>query len=321
MTKKQFASISLDLDNKWSYQRVHGNADWQRYESYIPLFTERFLQFCERKRLRTTVFLVGRDAAEPGHHSDLRAISRAGHEIGNHSFNHEPWLHLYSDEQLHRELSDAEAAIEAATGVLPTMFRGPGFSVSVRLIEELAERRYQFDASTFPTYIGPLARAYYFLHSTLSKNQKDDRNKLFGTMKDGLRSVKPYIWQAKSAELLEIPVTTMPGFKLPFHLSYLIYLARFSPAVARAYFNTALGLCRLTGTEPSLLLHPLDFLGSDDVSGLEFFPGMDVAWSTKHAWLSSFIDKYCQQFDVVPMGEFATNLRRDGLKQHTLKDI
>ena len=36
----------------------------------------------------------------------------------------------------------------------------------------LARRGYQYDASTFPTFLGPLARMYYFLTARLTAEQK-----------------------------------------------------------------------------------------------------------------------------------------------------
>ena len=42
-------------------------------------------------------------------------------------------------------------------------------------------------------------------------------------------------------------------------------------------------LCRLAGVEPSILLHPLDFLGADDVDALGFFPGMAMTGDRKRA--------------------------------------
>ena len=38
-----------------------------------------------------------RTPRSPKNRAALRAIAAAGHEIGNHSFRHEPWLHLYTD--------------------------------------------------------------------------------------------------------------------------------------------------------------------------------------------------------------------------------
>ena len=89
-------------------------------------------------------------------------IPDSGHEVGNHSFHHEPWLHLYSPEEIEKEVENAEEAIANATGVTPRGWRGPGFSFSPNLLNVLAKRDYRYDGSTFPTYMGPLARMYYF---------------------------------------------------------------------------------------------------------------------------------------------------------------
>jgi len=97
---------------------------------------------------------------------------------------------------------------------------------------------------------------------------------LFGDFADVRRPVAPYRWSLASEALIEIPVTTVPFLRLPFHLSYILYLASFSTAVALAYLRMALFLCRATSTPPSFLLHPLDFLGFDSGVGLEFFPAM-----------------------------------------------
>ena len=68
---------------------------------------------------------------------------------------------------------------------------------------------------------------------------------------------------------------------------------------------TALRLCRLTGTEPSLLLHPLDFLGGDDVPALAFFPAMNLPGAKKVALVGEFLDTMARSFELVPMGRHA----------------
>ena len=158
---RQLASISLDLDNIWSYLKTHGDQGWESFPSYLDIVVPRFLEFFEKRNTKITVFVVGQDAALDAHHSTLRSIAEAGHEIGNHSFNHEPWLHLYSRDQLIEEFEKSEAAIMAATGETPIGFRGPGYSCSDEVLNVLASRGYQYDASTFPTHLGPIARAYY----------------------------------------------------------------------------------------------------------------------------------------------------------------
>ncbi len=305
---KPTASLSLDLDNQWSYMKTHGDAGWEAFPSYLDTVIPRFLNLIDALDVKMTVFVVGQDAILEKNHAALKLIPEAGHEVGNHSFNHEPWLHLYSEEQLIDEITQAEDAIEAATGVLPDGWRGPGFSYSPTVLKTLASRGYRYDASTFPTYLGPLARAYYFMTSGLGKEDRADRKQLFGKFREGFKRLKPYYWETSAGRLLEIPVTTMPGLKAPFHLSYLLYLATFSPAVAATYFRTALAACKLAGVEPSLLLHPLDFLGADDVPELGFFPAMNRggAWKTQIA--ETMLATYCEQFEVVPMGEHARRI-------------
>lgn len=300
---KPAASLSLDLDNQWSYMKTRGDAAWVDYPSYLDLVVPRFLSFFAKRGLTITVFIVGQDAARSENHRALRSITDAGHEVGNHSFRHEPWLHLYTPDELAAEIDNAEDAIADATGQRPRGFRGPGFSLSRDTLTVLQGRGYRYDASTFPTFIGPLARAYYFFTARLSQDQQEQRKELFGGVKDGLRPLDPYRWQLDGGSILELPVTTMPVLRLPFHVSYLIYLARFSPWLARTYFRLALDLCRLTRTEPSLLLHPLDFIGADDgLEPLSFFPGMDVPLERKLAWLDGFLADFAKRFEVLPMG-------------------
>lgn len=308
---KPLASISLDVDNLWSYLKIHGDERWSSRPSYLDSFIPYMLDVLERLRLKITFFVVGVDAAQPGNGSALKSLVEAGHEIGNHSFEHEPWLHLYTPEQLEREIRLADEAIEAACGQKPVGFRGPGFSWCPELLDVLEERGHGFDASTLPTYIGPLARTYYFWTSKLPPEERERRKELFGKFSDGLRPVKPYYWELSNGRrLLEIPVTTTPVVKTPFHFSYLVYLARFSEALMAAYLRTAVTACRLTGTEPSFLLHPLDVIGGDQAPDLAFFPGMDVPSARKTALLEKVLKVLGDSFELVPMGVHAERIKQ-----------
>ncbi len=165
---KPLASLSLDADNLWSYQKTHGDAGWDRYGSYLDVLAPRVLDFLAARGLTITFFVVGKDASLPENREPLAALASAGHEIGNHSYRHEPWLHLYERQELVDELTRAEDAIAEATGARTVGFRGPGYSLSTSTLEVLVERGYRYDASTLPTVIGPLARAYYFRAAKLT---------------------------------------------------------------------------------------------------------------------------------------------------------
>lgn len=308
------ASLSLDLDNKWSYMKTHGDQGWESFPTYLHIVVPRFLDFLKQRGIKITVFVVGQDAALDKNHEALAMIPADGHEIGNHSFHHEPWLHLYSYERINEELARTEEHLERVTGQRPVGFRGPGFSLSKDVLRVLQTRGYEYDCSTFPTFLGPLARLYYFMTAKLDEQQKEERKKLFGTISEGFRPLRPYVWNlgeetlAGTGSLVEIPVTTMPLFKVPIHVSYLLYLDQFSRGLALTYWHMALTMCRAAGVAPSLLLHPLDFMGCDDDSDLSFFPAMRIPSARKLDLVGQVIDSMAKHYDIVPMREHARSI-------------
>jgi hypothetical protein len=280
--QKPLASMSLDLDDQWSYMKVHGDEGWENHPSYLDIVVPFVLDLLDELKIRITFFIVGQDAAIEKNQTVLRMIIERGHEIGNHSFHHESWLKTYSKEKIEEEIIRAEDAIFEATGIRTRCFRGPGFSWSNDLLEVLQKRNYTFDASILPTYISPLMRMYYFWNSRLSKEERESRKELFGSYKEGFYSLKPFNWRLNNEQtLLEIPVTTMPVFKIPFHLSYLLYISGYSMFLMKAYLNFSLFLCKLTKTSPSVLLHPLDLISGDKVPQLSFFSGLDIKTEKK----------------------------------------
>lgn len=306
---KPFASLSLDLDNQWSYMKIHGEDGWEEFPSYLDIFVPYVLQVLEELKLKITFFIVGQDATFEKNHKVLKSIVEAGHEVANHSFKHETWLHLYTKDEMRIEIDKAHTIIKDVTGQEPSGFRGPGFSWSNTLLEVLMEKGYRYDASTLPTVIGPLARFYYFRTSNLTKEQKKDRKEIFGKFSDGFRKLKPYYWKLKSdARLLELPVTTMPIFRIPFHLSYLLYLSNFSVNLMMLYLNWAVYLCKWTRTQPSFLLHPLDLIGGDQISALNFFPGMNIPSNKKIFIFKKVMKVLNKHFKLVTMNEHVNSI-------------
>lgn len=315
---KPIASLSLDLDNQWSYMKTHGDQGWDKFPSYFDIVLPDLLDLLDELGLKITFFLVGQDVVLGKNRDALKSITQRGHEVGNHSFHHEVWLHTQSKDQIKREIMEAEEQILRVTGKKPVGFRGPGFSWNEDVIEALIDQGYLYDATTLPMYLGPLARMYYFWNSKLSPEEKEQRSNLYGSFKDGLRPVKPYFWQMNSeSKLLEIPVTTIPLLKIPFHLSYLIYISRYSGALMRFYLSTAVGFCKMAGVGPSFLLHPLDFISGDQVPELKFFPGMDLGREHKYKIFKNVIEYLAKRFELSPMSIHADDL----VKKKKLKNI
>jgi hypothetical protein len=303
---KPLAGISLDLDNQWSYQKTRGDTGWKQWSTYLDRFIPQFLDVLDELDLKITFFVVGQDAVIEKNTRALSMLSERGHEIGNHSFSHEPWLHLYSTEELRREVSSADSAITKATGLKPTGFRGPGYSFSPELIEVLMDLGYLYDATTLPTYLGPLARLYYFRKSGLTAGERQQRRSLFGGFGVGRLPLKPYIWKsAEGRSMPEIPVSTFPLLKTPFHMSYLLYISRLSETLMEIYLRAALRACRLSGTGLSFLLHPLDFLDRGQVPALAFFPAMDINREAKLRLFRKVVGLIRRCFRLGPLGVLA----------------
>ena len=191
MSDKLKMSLSLDLDNKWSYLRTYGVDAWRQFPTYLDTVSPRILSFFASRGIKITVFVVGQDAALDKNRESIAGLSAGGHEIGNHSFKHEPWLHLYSEEEINHDLEMAEGAIHDVTGVQVRGFRGPGYSISETTLRALRSRGYSYDATAFPNILNPLSRAYLFAKTSLDEEEKERRKALFGSFSDAFRPLKP----------------------------------------------------------------------------------------------------------------------------------
>ncbi len=313
---KKIASISIDLDDKWAFLKTHGDASWEGYPSYLPEAMPIILEFLKKRKCRITFFIIGRDAAFEYNRDFMRSIANAGHEIGNHTFYHDPWIQRYSYQQIDRELRMAEEVIEAATGQIPRGFRGPAFTFSPILLAALKKRQYAYDASTFPSILNPLSRIYFFMSSRLSKEEREQRDLVFGNVKDGFKPLKAYKWSLPEHQsLVEIPVTTFPFLRFPIHMTYILYLGKYSVKFALGYFRLAAEICRVRNIDLSILLSPTDFLGKEDDHGIPFFPAMDMPRSKKIGIIDGVLAIMEEKFQTVTMIEHAEAIeKRKNLK-------
>lgn len=90
-----------------------------------PGATDRVLAILRRLHVPATFFMVGRQIeAYPG---VVRRVAAAGHEIGNHTFDHPEGFAGLTDARIAAEMSDTNALL-AELGVVPTSFRPSGGS-------------------------------------------------------------------------------------------------------------------------------------------------------------------------------------------------
>jgi hypothetical protein len=302
----RYAAMSLDLDDKWSYMLTHGDPRWKDRPSYLDIFMPRIIEALNKHEFKVTFFIVGSDAERPANREALSLISSNGHDVGNHSQKHEVWLHVSGKDAIRREISEAERHIKAATSIKPIGFRGPGFVWSRDLIEVLSELGYEYDASSLPSYLNPFFKFLLTRKSTFSPEEREKRKYLFGTFRDGFRPIKPYyIPLPQGKRLLEVPVTTAPIIRTPFHMSYLLYLGQISLPLMLLYLRCCLMLCRLTGVTPSFLLHPLDLLSGEEAPELAFFPGMNIGIEKKTRLFNTAISELKKNRTLISLNQFA----------------
>ena len=116
---KPLASLSLDLDDKWTYLRTTGDTVWSSYPTYIPTLLPRIFDFLDKHKQKNTFFVVGKDADLSHNRSYLQEIKVKGHEVANHSYSHKQWMHKQSDEFIKKEIIESSESIAKATGSNP----------------------------------------------------------------------------------------------------------------------------------------------------------------------------------------------------------
>ncbi len=75
---KPICSLSLDLDNQWSYMKTHGDPGWETFPSYLDLVVPRVLEILRQFDWKITFFIVGQDAALEKNRDALASIARGG---------------------------------------------------------------------------------------------------------------------------------------------------------------------------------------------------------------------------------------------------
>ncbi|MFC1576679.1 polysaccharide deacetylase family protein, partial [Candidatus Omnitrophota bacterium] len=251
---KKLGTVQIDVDGLWVIFQHFGHERREprdiMYESAMP----RFLDLFDAHGIKATLFVVGRDLLVPTRLKLLKKARERGHEIANHSMNHaEGFSFLPLDKKI-KEIAEAERAIQDNLGVTPKGFRTPSNDVDVDVLKILEDRGYTYDSSLLPTYYAPLIKSLKF--SALKIPRKDH---YLGNPSHGRAPLHPYhpsekaVWKKGSMKIMEIPITTMPFLRLPFHVSFA--LAAYSFGLKSALFNAGYALLNMTTLPLNMVFH------------------------------------------------------------------
>ncbi|EPM7557966.1 polysaccharide deacetylase family protein [Enterococcus faecium] len=89
--------------------------------------TPQLLQILKEKNVHATFFVLGENTAQ--HPDIVKQTAEAGHEIGNHTYDHQD-LTTLSAQSITEEVTKADTEIKKATGKTPTFVRPPYGSIT-----------------------------------------------------------------------------------------------------------------------------------------------------------------------------------------------
>jgi peptidoglycan-N-acetylglucosamine deacetylase len=255
----RLCAISVDLDEIRHYYAIHGVSPSERgaenavYDRALP----RYRDFAKAEGLPLTLFAVGADLSRPSNGALLRSLSRAGHEIGNHTFDHLYDLSRRPADDIRAQIERANEVILIQTGQRPLGFRAPGYVMSDAVYTALAECAMQYSSSLFPCPYYHAAKlvalAGQKLRGRVSRSIVDSP-RVLGAPRTPYRVGQPY-WRSGPG-VLELPIQVTPRLRLPFFGTSLTLLG---PELARRMAQQLLGQPLI-----NLELHGVDLLDEHD---------------------------------------------------------
>ncbi len=151
---RRICAVSVDLDEIDNYFDIHGlprlSDDSPVRHLVYEVALERMRAFAAERGIALTLFAIGRDLKREANAEGLLALSKEGHVVENHSFNHRYDLTQFDASVMAHEVEDGARIIEEVTGRRPVGFRAPGYTVNERLFDVLDTLGVRFDSSVFP---------------------------------------------------------------------------------------------------------------------------------------------------------------------------
>jgi len=236
---------------------------------------------------------------------------KRGHEIANHSMSHAEGFSFLSRQQKQEEISGAEAIIQDTLGVTPHGFRTPSNDVDSDVLKILEERGYRYDSSLLPTYYSPLIKRIKF--ASLDTHRKDH---YLGRISYGFAPLAPYypsekaVWRKGKMKIMEIPITTMPFFRIPFHISFT--LALYQLGCGMALFDLGYNLLNLTRLPFNLVFHTNELSDPlwDERISHQF--GLNIPLGQKEKVCRRVLSRIREHFYPVTTLEYASLLAAQG---------
>ena len=256
----RLCTVSVDLDEIPNYFAIHGLPEPTGPERNLvyDVAVDRLSKLAGELEIPLTFFVIGSDLDRPEAAEKVRAASRAGFEIANHTLDHRYDLVRLGREEIRRQIEEGARAIERATGKAPVGFRAPGYTITDEVFDVLDELDVSYDSSVFPCPAYWAAKAAAITLIALrgrTSRSIVDRPTVLAAPTSAYAVGRPY-WRRGRGAVVELPVQVTPGLRLPFIGTY---VTLWGPAVGRRLARACVG-------EPvvTLELHGIDVLDAAD---------------------------------------------------------
>ena len=217
MKKNKSVSITIDvdtIDTLFPNLRQMGTND----ESFVNGL-QKFLELFDKYGVKSTLFVVGKDMLNDENVAILKDFHLKGHEIANHTMNHNQGLRHLSIEDKYDEICDARDLLHEKTGADILGFRAPGWNFDADVLLILAENDYLYDSSMFPTSVMPLAKLIHYRKTrSLGKLQRSTMGPMrYMFAKNMIHNTRILSKRGnRKLYIYEYPLTTTPFLRLPF---------------------------------------------------------------------------------------------------------
>lgn len=124
---------------------------WDKFESRIEYNLKNILSQCEEHKIKGTFFILGWIAER--YPELVKLIHDQEHDIACHSDKHQ-LVYEMTEFEFCTDLENSKRHINDATGITPTIYRAPGFSIredTKWAFQKLIDHGFKVDCSIFPT--------------------------------------------------------------------------------------------------------------------------------------------------------------------------
>jgi hypothetical protein len=212
--KKLF--INVDIDTLKFYYKIFGVNNYLEdnviWEKGVP----RFLKFFKKLNVKANFFVVGSDFKNIKNIKIAKKIISEGHRINSHTYYHDYGLTKRNYNQVHLDIKKNQKILNKLFGIKNIIFRAPGYKMNGKIYQSLKNNGVQYSSSVMPSTL------YSFI-----KNLTILKNLIFFKKSKSLIDYSFNLFQKKNAyihkqtKIIEIPISTIPVFQIPFTGTFL----------------------------------------------------------------------------------------------------